>query len=133
MAKEWTDLQQFRWGPSAQDTADASQAYERSVQRQNAAIAAAACSDCGPEACASLRHGLVLSNATSELPAHVVSNFTPDFRELLDYIFVQSSRHRVLRVAPMPGEEVLGEETALPSSSFPSDHISLVVDLEIVR
>lgn len=57
------------------------------------------------------------------------TNYTRDFKDLLDYIFVDESIH-IKRVFPFPDELVLSSELALPSKSFPSDHISVVVDLQ---
>ena len=42
------------------------------------------------------------------------TNFTSGFRDLLDYVFVETAA-RVARVAPFPGEQELREHTALPS------------------
>lgn len=87
------------------------------------------------------------------------TNFTPEFTELLNYVFIEGGRAgtggtansggggvltgatevAALRVegeaavAPMPQEAPLRAVTSgLPSKTFPSDHVSLVVDLELV-
>ena len=59
------------------------------------------------------------------------TNFTVGFKDILDYIFVQSSEFDLgsMVCAPMPSEKVLSENTALPSESFPSDHIAIAVDI----
>lgn len=57
------------------------------------------------------------------------SNYTPSFKHLLDYVLVQRRDFEVVRVAPMPSDEVLSEFTALPSAVLPSDHIAIAVDL----
>ena len=58
------------------------------------------------------------------------TNYTGQFKDLLDYIYIQSAGgFRVCGVAPFPPESVLEADTALPSGQFPSDHISVVVDL----
>lgn len=57
------------------------------------------------------------------------SNYTPSFKQLLDYILVQESCFEVVRVAPMPSDEVFAEFTALPSAVIPSDHVAIAVDL----
>jgi mRNA deadenylase 3'-5' endonuclease subunit Ccr4 len=51
----------------------------------------------------------------------------------LDYIFVDRSTFEVVRAAPMPEESILSEQTALPSSVFASDHISLAADIAFKR
>jgi hypothetical protein len=48
----------------------------------------------------------------------------------LDYIFVEESNFEVLRRAPFPNEAILQENVALPSKVFPSDHLSVAVDLK---
>ena len=57
------------------------------------------------------------------------TNYVGGFKDLLDYIFVSENDFSVVGVAPFPSESVLSEETALPSSCFPSDHLAVVVDL----
>lgn len=57
------------------------------------------------------------------------SNYTPSFKHLLDYILVQRRHFEVVRVAPMPSDELLSEFTALPSAVMPSDHVAIAVDL----
>lgn len=57
------------------------------------------------------------------------SNYSPTFQELLDYVLVQERDMQVVRAAPCPGHEVLGEFTALPSAVIPSDHIAIVGDV----
>ena len=57
------------------------------------------------------------------------TNYTRDFKMTLDYIFVESDKMEVVAIAPLPSENILSENIALPSIVFPSDHISLVVDV----
>lgn len=81
------------------------------------------------------------------------TNFTPEFTEPLDYVFIEGKDVSIgggnnqgghlleidgdegresEAVAPMPEEETLRRATpGLPSETFPSDHISLVVDLRL--
>lgn len=73
-----------------------------------------------------LRHRLGLFSAAGFAP---YSNYTPSFKQLLDYVLVQESCFEVVRVAPMPTDEIFAEFTALPSAVIPSDHVAIAVDL----
>merc|ERR1712151_1053318 len=55
-----------------------------------------------------------------------MGNFTLEFKGTLDYIFFSSDSLAVLAVADVDSEQSLAQETALPSSQRPSDHVSLV-------
>lgn len=63
------------------------------------------------------------------------TNYVRDFQGCLDYIFYQKDKNgfRVEAVAPFPDEEELKENVALPSKVFPSDHVALIADLEVLR
>ena len=60
------------------------------------------------------------------------SNYTKVFKCTLDYIFMEGSKMEAKLVAPFPSEDVLSENVALPSVYFPSDHVSLIVDIELL-
>lgn len=77
----------------------------------------------------SLSHDLDIISAAG-FPPH--SNYTRDFKDVLDYIYIEPKHFKVVRVAPFPSEEVLSRNTALPSCAFPSDHLAVIVDLEFV-
>ncbi|KAI9915760.1 hypothetical protein PsorP6_008561 [Peronosclerospora sorghi] len=72
------------------------------------------------------KHNLRLASACG-IPAF--TNYVTTFVNTLDYIFVGSEMLRVCDVFPFFTEEEVSSEVALPSSTFPSDHISLVCDL----
>lgn len=57
------------------------------------------------------------------------TNYVIKFVGTLDYILITSKVLKVLNVFPLFTEEEVKHEVALPSSTFPSDHISLVCDL----
>jgi mRNA deadenylase 3'-5' endonuclease subunit Ccr4 len=76
-----------------------------------------------------LTHDLDIVSAAG-FPTH--TNYTRDFKDLLDYIYIEPSQFKILRVAPFPSEEVLSKHTALPSCAFPSDHLAVIVDLEFI-
>ncbi|XP_066594023.1 2',5'-phosphodiesterase 12-like isoform X2 [Prorops nasuta] len=75
----------------------------------------------------SLFHDLQMDSACGKLP---FTNYTPDFSGCLDYIFYQKDKLSVQQVVPTPSFEELTLHVGLPSVVFPSDHISLCVDLK---
>lgn len=54
------------------------------------------------------------------------TNYTEDFKGTLDYIWFSSDTISVLAISQVDDESQLQQETALPSSTRPSDHVSLV-------
>merc|ERR1712039_463026 len=54
------------------------------------------------------------------------TNYTEDFKGTLDYIFFTGQTLTVLAISQVDDESQLMQETALPSSTRPSDHVSLV-------
>merc|ERR1712054_186522 len=54
------------------------------------------------------------------------TNYTEDFTGTLDYIWYSSESLVVLAISQVDDESQLAQETALPSSTRPSDHVSLV-------
>ena len=58
------------------------------------------------------------------------TNFPVGFQGCLDYIFYESSQFAVEEVVPFPSHEEVTNFEALPSPTFPSDHIALVTVLE---
>lgn len=73
-----------------------------------------------------LRHNLDLKSACGYV---TYTNYTPNFHDMLDYIFVDSKKLAVKQVIPMPMHEEVTLHTGLPSVVFPSDHIAQVCDL----
>ena len=62
------------------------------------------------------------------------TNYTLQFKGVLDYMWFSTQNLRPLSAAPIPEEGVLtryGE--ALPSTQFSSDHIMQISDMQIVR
>lgn len=55
------------------------------------------------------------------------TNYVPGFKKPIDHLFYSSSLE-LKEHAPMPSTEELEKEYALPSSVFPSDHISISMD-----
>jgi CCR4-NOT transcription complex subunit 6 len=62
-----------------------------------------------------------------------VTNYTQNFKGVLDYIWYSAPNLRPLAVAPIPDEKELtrtGE--ALPSTEYSSDHIMLIADMQFI-
>lgn len=72
-------------------------------------------------------HHLALESACG-IPAF--TNFAGTFVGVLDYIMMGCECLTVKQVFPFFTAEEVSEEVALPSSKFPSDHISLICDLD---
>lgn len=63
-----------------------------------------------------------------------VTNFTLNFKGVLDYIWYSAQNLRPLSAAPIPDEAQLTHHgEALPSTEFSSDHIMLISDLQVVN
>ncbi|MCL4119593.1 UNVERIFIED_CONTAM: hypothetical protein GTU68_018115 [Idotea baltica] len=75
----------------------------------------------------SFSHDLEIGSACGT-PAY--TNYTLGFQGCLDYIFYQSDKFSVKQMIPFPSHEEVTQHGALPSITFPSDHIALVADLE---
>lgn len=73
-------------------------------------------------------HSLQLSTAYEACSGTeaAFTNFTEEFKGTLDYIFFSSDSLAVLAISQVDDESQLKQETALPSSTRPSDHVSLV-------
>ena len=76
-----------------------------------------------------LKHNLYNVTPTEKIG---YSNFVAVFKEHLDYIYASKDVFVTEGLAPMASREVLEEETALPNSMIPSDHVSLLADLRIL-
>ncbi|XP_018335534.1 2',5'-phosphodiesterase 12-like [Agrilus planipennis] len=74
----------------------------------------------------SLKHQFQLESAYG---TPKFTNYVGDFQGCLDYIFYDKCRMNKIQVVPLPAEDILKENVALPSQVFPSDHLALVVDL----
>ena len=62
-----------------------------------------------------------------------VTNFTTNFKGVLDYIWYSANNLRPLSAAPVPDEAILTRNgEALPSTEFSSDHIMLISDMQIM-
>ncbi|KAG4072368.1 hypothetical protein HA402_004300 [Bradysia odoriphaga] len=79
----------------------------------------------------SLSQPFQFKSAYVDLPKY--TNYTVGFAACLDYIFYQPTNLRVIQTIPVPSEEELQAHTAIPCVVYPSDHISLVADLEWIE
>jgi CCR4-NOT transcription complex subunit 6 len=63
----------------------------------------------------------------------VQTNFTVNFKGVLDYIWYSHQNLRPLSAAPIPDEKALTRNgEALPSTEFSSDHLMLISDVQIL-
>eukprot|EP01039_Chlorochromonas_danica_P003659 gene3659-4005_t len=133
MERAWKDLHQFFWGDSSsslEEEEEVSAIPNAKLEDDRKGKKHAESDIIGPNAVEAFAHSLHLMDSTENLGYHErYSNFTPDYRDLLDHIFIQKEKLEVEAIGPQPSIEQLEEETALPSSCFPSDHVSVVVDL----
>lgn len=61
------------------------------------------------------------------------TNYTQQFKGVLDYIWYSTQNLRPLSAAPIPDESVLTRHgDALPSTQYSSDHIMQISDLQII-
>lgn len=77
-----------------------------------------------------ISHSLSLQDAYGSLVVIPYTNFTLSFKCVLDYIFIDTNYLAVEKIVPLPSLVELTENVALPSITFPSDHISLICDLK---
>ncbi len=112
----WKTINQFRWGMGDEGISSEEEAEDVGVDASQETIPTPA-----------LTHSLGLQSAAG-FPRY--TNFTVDFQDLLDYVLIPAEAVTVA-VAPFPSVEDLTEHVALPSMRFPSDHVSVAVDLLI--
>ncbi|GLE01217.1 hypothetical protein PINS_up010047 [Pythium insidiosum] len=78
----------------------------------------------------SVQHSLALQSACG-IPEF--TNFAGTFVGTLDYILVSASDLGVRQIFPLFSREDVSHEVALPSTVFPSDHVSLIADVHWKR
>eukprot|EP01038_Epipyxis_sp_PR26KG_P014566 gene14566-19555_t len=118
---DWNDLNSFGWGASPSD----SLSNKSSIHIKKSKFT----EDDLYQLIPIFRHSLSLISA-AEYPRY--SNYVRDFKSLLDYIFIDESKMLIKRIAPFPDESILSQNTALPSAVFPSDHMSIAVDISFI-
>lgn len=130
----WERLTYFAWGDNAGETADMSEDIEKMLDERLNYLDIN-----GPTGPLPLKYfSQDVQRFINVTPTEQVglSNFIAAFKDHLDYIFVSenlidSRVNGSMSLAPMPSVDVLEQETALPSSVIPSDHVSLVVDITL--
>lgn len=73
-----------------------------------------------------LRHDFRFQNVTG---TEHCTNYTANFKAVLDYILIDTDHLELDRVVPLPPVGEVSEFVALPSVYFPSDHLALVADV----
>eukprot|EP00440_Ansanella_granifera_P039506 gb/GFBE01042855.1/.p1 GENE.gb/GFBE01042855.1/~~gb/GFBE01042855.1/.p1 ORF type:complete len:616 (+),score=121.41 gb/GFBE01042855.1/:1-1848(+) len=83
---------------------------------------------CGLVKQLTLRHNTCMATAYETCTGReaTFTNYTEDFKGTLDYIWFSPESLSVLAISQVDDESQLTQETALPSSTRPSDHVSLV-------
>ena len=61
------------------------------------------------------------------------TNYMVAFHAVIDHIFFETKKFKFQRCIPMPTDAEVTEFTALPSCKIPSDHLALVMDLEMIK
>ncbi|CAI5739517.1 unnamed protein product [Peronospora destructor] len=107
---QWQQAPSFQWNVSRVDENDVKERVDHAAQVHSDRF----------------EHDLQLVSACG-IPAF--TNYVMTFVDTLDYILVGSKVLQVRDVFSLFTEEEATHELALPSSSFPSDHVSLVCDL----
>lgn len=74
-----------------------------------------------------LKHDFHFQNVTG---TEECTNYTANFKAVLDYIIIDSTHLMTDRIVPLPSVEEVSEFVALPSAYFPSDHLALVADIK---
>lgn len=76
-----------------------------------------------------LNNSVRLSSVVPADQGEYYTNFTQDFKDVLDYIFIDESVLMVRRSPIFPSVAELSSEIAIPSSTFPSDHVPILCDV----
>lgn len=108
----WQDAPQFKWNRAVSKTGNENSKDHPSNHRVGRGR---------------FEHDLALESACG-IPAF--TNFAGTFVGTLDYTMMGSECLTVKQVFPFFTADEVSEEVALPSSKFPSDHISLICDLD---
>lgn len=79
----------------------------------------------------SFQLGSAYQTVVGDEPVH--TNYTVNFKGVLDYIWYSVPNLRPLSTAPIPDESILTRNgEALPSTEFSSDHIMMISDMQIM-
>ncbi len=61
------------------------------------------------------------------------TSYMLNFHGTIDHVFFDGKKFQFHRAIPMPTHEEVTEFTALPSCKIPSDHLAVVVELEMIK
>lgn len=115
----WASINDFKWGRRMEG---------HPSQEEDCNISAAVQSIDVSNAIPDLVHPFKLHSAAG-YPTY--TNFTGSFKDVLDYIYIDEDMLTVTAVAPFPSFEELSQQVALPSEVYPSDHLAVLVDIDI--
>mmetsp|Transcript_27964 Transcript_27964/g.46262 ORF Transcript_27964/g.46262 Transcript_27964/m.46262 type:complete len:638 (-) Transcript_27964:244-2157(-) len=93
------------------------------------------CPSCLPDAM-NITHSFQLGSAYQTVLGDepIQTNYTTNFKGVLDYIWYSVQTLRPLSASPVPDESILTRHgEALPSTEFSSDHIMLISDMQILN
>lgn len=69
----------------------------------------------------------------STYSAYAYTHYKLVFHDVLDHIFFESRRFRFERSIPMPTHEEVTEFKAIPSRHIPSDHLAVVLEVQMIE
>jgi CCR4-NOT transcription complex subunit 6 len=80
-----------------------------------------------------IRHRLGLKSAYAGLPDEEVplTNYTPSFRGVIDYVFYSAANLAVNKVLGEVDKGYLEKVVGFPNAHFPSDHVSIVSEFRV--
>ena len=76
------------------------------------------------------RHDLTFTSAYTDV---AFTNYVCGFYGVLDYVMYDPRRLACVATVPLPVRAEVTELGALPNAQFPSDHLALVCDMEILQ
>ncbi|CDS06803.1 hypothetical protein LRAMOSA09328 [Lichtheimia ramosa] len=77
-----------------------------------------------------LSHNLNLKSAYASIDELPFTNYTPDFKGVLDYIWSTTNTLQVMSLLGPIDKQYLNKVIAFPNPHFPSDHIPIMVELQ---
>nr|XP_022905545.1 2',5'-phosphodiesterase 12-like [Onthophagus taurus] len=76
-----------------------------------------------------LKKNLIYGSAYETPP---FTNYTDNFKGCLDYIFYEKDAMELTKIVPLPTEDEMSVNVALPNQYFPSDHVALIADFKLL-
>jgi CCR4-NOT transcription complex subunit 6 len=80
-----------------------------------------------------IAHGLDLQSAYAFMGEPKYTNYTANFVGVLDYIFFTKQNLIVSSVVDVSAEKEVSSQTAIPNPQFPSDHVSLIAEIQWIN